>query len=198
MTTWDQVRNGIFAGESGGDYNALFGFANRDGGKFHNVRLTDMTVDQALQFADPSGAYGQHVKGQTGHVATPMGAYQVVGTTLKAAKDALGLTGNEVMTPELQDRIGQWIYAAQGAGAWAGYKGPRDLPPGGLPTDPQARGPAQNALAGNGQPMNVMGQALQPPQWQIPQLDPAAFMRSRNALSPVPLQDTRKNPLGRL
>lgn len=50
----------------------------------------------------------------------------------------------------------------------------------------------------SGQPMNVMGQALQPPQWQIAQLDPAAFMRSRNALSPVPLQDTRQNPLGRL
>lgn len=55
MATWEQIRNGIFAGESGGDYNALFGFSNRDGGKFSNVRLTDMTLDQALNFASPSG-----------------------------------------------------------------------------------------------------------------------------------------------
>ena len=122
----EEVKNGIFAGESGGDYNALFGFQNRPGGKFQDVKLTDMTVDQALQFAAPSGEYGQTVKGQIGRVATPMGAYQIVGTTLKAAKDGLGLTGNEVMTPELQDALGGWILANQGTGAWEGYKGPRD------------------------------------------------------------------------
>ena len=122
----EEVKNGIFAGESGGDYDALFGFQNRPGGKFQNVKLTDMTIDQALNFAAPSGEYGQTVKGQIGRVATPMGAYQIVGTTLKAAKDGLGLTGNEVMTPELQDALGGWILANQGTGAWEGYKGPRD------------------------------------------------------------------------
>ena len=122
----EDVKNGIFAGESGGDYNALFGFQNRPGGKFQNVKLTDMTVDDALNFAAPSGEYGQTVKGQIGRVATPMGAYQIVGTTLRAAKDGLGLTGNEVMTPELQDALGGWILANQGTGAWEGYKGPRD------------------------------------------------------------------------
>lgn len=122
---WNAIRNGIFAGESGGDYNALFGFSNRDGGKFADVDLTNMTVDQALAFADPSGPYGQHVKGQVGRVATPMGAYQVVGSTLRDAKQGLGLTGNERMTPELQDRIGQWVYKTQGTDAWAGYKGPQ-------------------------------------------------------------------------
>ena len=122
----EEVKNGIFAGESGGDYDALFGFQNRPGGKFQNVKLTDMTIDEALNFAAPSGEYGQTVKGQIGRVATPMGAYQIVGTTLKAAKDGLGLTGNEVMTPELQDALGGWILANQGTGAWEGYKGPRD------------------------------------------------------------------------
>lgn len=119
-----EVRQGIFAGESGGDYNALFGYTNRPGQKFQNVRLTDMTVDEALAFADPSGPYAQFVKGRVGHVATPMGAYQVVGTTLRAAKEGLGLTGNEKMTPELQDAIGGWIYKTQGTGAWEGYRGP--------------------------------------------------------------------------
>lgn len=120
---WDKIRDGIFAGESGGDYNALFGYSNRDGGQFANTRLTDMTVDQALAFADPSGPYGQWVNGKIGRVATPMGAYQVVGSTLRDAKAGLGLRGDERMTPELQDRIGQWIYKTQGTGAWEGYRG---------------------------------------------------------------------------
>lgn len=127
----EEVKNGIFAGESGGDYNALFGFSNRDGGQFSNVKLSDMTVDQALAFSDPSGPYGQWVKGQIGRVATPMGAYQIVGTTLRAAKDGLGLTGSERMTPEIQDRLGGWIYANQGTGAWEGYRGPQAAPQGG-------------------------------------------------------------------
>lgn len=119
------VQAGIFAGESGGDYNALYGYSNRPGGRFENVRLTDMTVDQALEFAKPSGEYGQSVKRDIGRVATPMGAYQVVGTTLRAAKEGMGLTGKERMTPELQDAIGGWILQNQGTAAWAGYTGKR-------------------------------------------------------------------------
>lgn len=123
---WTPIKNGIFAGESGGDYNALFGYSNREGGKFAGKKLTDMTVDEALAFAAPSGEYGSWVKGQIGRVATPMGAYQIVGTTLRAAKEGLGLTGDEVMTTELQDKLGMWIYEQQGTGAWEGYAGPRD------------------------------------------------------------------------
>lgn len=123
---WERIRNGIFAGESGGDYNALFGYQNRKGGKFSNIKLTEMTVDQAIAFADPQGPYGQWVKTQVGRVATPMGAYQIVGTTLRAMKRELGLRGDEVMTPEFQEFLGQQIYLRQGTGAWEGYKGPRD------------------------------------------------------------------------
>lgn len=119
--TIDELKRNVFPGESGGDYNALFGYANRPGGQFAGTNLTDMTVDQALQFASPSGPYGQSVKGQIGRVATPMGAWQVVGTTLKAAKQGLGLTGSEKMTPELQDAIGMWIYQNQGPVAWEGW-----------------------------------------------------------------------------
>lgn len=122
---WTEIRNGIFAGESGGDYNALFAFQNRKGGAFSRTRLTEMTVNQALDFADPSGRYAQWVKSRIGRVATPMGAYQIVGDTLRAAKRGLGLHGDELMTPELQERLAHWIYRTQGTGAWAGYRGPR-------------------------------------------------------------------------
>lgn len=121
---WKSIQQGIFAGESGGDYNALFGFSNRDGGQFANTKLTDMTVNQALAFSDPSGPYGQWVKGQIGRVATPMGGYQIVGTTLRAAKEGLGLSGNERMSEATQDQLGQWILKTQGTGAWEGYRGP--------------------------------------------------------------------------
>lgn len=117
------LKANVFPGESGGDYNALFGYSNRPGGQFSNVRLTDMTVNEALQFADPSGPYAATVRAQVGRTATPMGAYQVVGRTLRAAAQGLGLTGNERMTPELQDQIGMWIYQNQGPGAWEAWGG---------------------------------------------------------------------------
>lgn len=141
---WQAIRGGIFAGESGGDYEALFGYSNRSGGPFSDIKLTDMTVDQALAFSAPNGKYGQWVKGQIGRVATPMGAYQIVGTTLRAAKKGLRLTGNELMTPELQERLGQWIYRRQGTGAWEGYRGPRaDWAPQQSATSRRYTGPGQ-------------------------------------------------------
>jgi hypothetical protein len=115
------AQQNIFPGESGGDYNALFNYQNRPSGMFSDANLTGMTVDQALEFSSPSGPYGQYVKGQVGRVATPMGAYQVVGTTLRDAKAGLGLTGSEMMDAATQDRIGQYIFDTQGPGAWAGY-----------------------------------------------------------------------------
>ena len=121
--TIDELKRTVFPRESGGDYDALYGFSNRPGGKFSNVKLTDMTVDQALAFANPSGVYGQWVKStrpdkQYG-IATPMGAFQIVGTTLRGAKQGMGLTGNERMTPEMQDKIATWIYNTQGPSAWS-------------------------------------------------------------------------------
>ena len=123
---FNTIKSGIFRGESGGDYNALFNYQNRPGGLFDDVKITDMTVDAALDFAQPRSGYGNYVKmaNPEGVVATPMGAYQVVGDTLQMAKRGLGLRGDELMTRELQDRIGRYIYDTQGTGAWAGYKGP--------------------------------------------------------------------------
>ena len=134
MATWADIQKRIFATESGGDYNALYGYQNRPGGLFDEVRITDMTVDDALDFTNPKGRYGAFVSTQTpdNRIATPIGAYQVVGTTLRDAKRGLGLKGDELMTPELQDRIGKWIYETQGAGAWEGLKGKGAMEPTGI------------------------------------------------------------------
>ena len=151
------AQQNIFPGESGGDYNALFGYQNREGGRYSGTRLTDMTVNQALDFSRPSGDYGQYVKGQVGRVATPMGAYQVVGTTLRGARDGLGLTGNEVMTPEMQDRIGQWIYETQGPGAWEGWSSGSGSPQQGQPSRPNP----QATVSTRGAPQMAQEQAPQ-------------------------------------
>ena len=150
---WSRIQQGIFRGESGGDYGALFGYQNRPNGRFEGTDLTKMTVDQALDFAKPSGPYGQYVKGEVGRVATPMGAYQVVGTTLRDAKNSLGLTGNEVMDQGLQDRIGQWIYKTQGTGAWEGYK-PVDGDQAIASDTMRALGKQPNGLLGSAQAAN--------------------------------------------
>ena len=121
---WAELAPKIKARESGGDYDALYGFSNRQGGAFEGTKLTDMTVDQAIQFSDPDGPYGQWSKQQLGYVATPMGAYQIVGTTLRDIKENMGLTGDEQMTPELQEAMAKWLYENRGgATPWAASEG---------------------------------------------------------------------------
>jgi hypothetical protein len=125
MVTFAQAQPGIFAGESGGDYNALFGYQNRPGGRFENTRLTDMAIEDVLRFTDPQGPYASYVRGEVGRTATPVGAYQVVGTTLRDAVNALDIDPSTPFNQATQDRIGEWIFSTQGTGAWEGYRGPQ-------------------------------------------------------------------------
>ena len=140
--TWPQIQANIFAGESGGDYNALFNYQNRPDGRFSGVNLTSMPIGDVLAFTNPSGEYGQYVKGQVGRVATPVGAYQVVGSTLRDAVNALGIDTSQPFDQATQDRIGRWIYETQGTGAWEGYRPNASVSTRGTPamdgyTDPQ-------------------------------------------------------------
>lgn len=132
MVSWSDIQHGIFAGESGGDYNALFNYQNRPNGIFSDVRVTDMSISDVLRFTDPRGEYGQYVAANRPDpekgVATPVGAYQVVGSTLREAVNALGLDPNQKFDKATQDKVGQWIYKTQGTGAWQGYQGPQSKP----------------------------------------------------------------------
>jgi hypothetical protein len=124
-TDWDAAKAKIIPRESGNDPNALLGFANREGGAFAGTNITDMTVNQAIEFSRVGGPYANYSKTQTedGRVATPMGLYQIVGDTLKGAAAEMGLTGNEVMTPELQERIAKHLYDTYGMKPWAASEG---------------------------------------------------------------------------
>lgn len=85
--------------EGGGGWDTLFGHS-QNGGRFDGVRVSQMTLDEVSDFADPSGEYGQWVKqqlaasGQRARVATPMGRGQIVGTTLRNTAKAMGLPGD--------------------------------------------------------------------------------------------------------
>nr|WP_246726156.1 lytic murein transglycosylase [Rhizobium laguerreae] len=68
-----------------------------------------MPIRDVIAFTDPSGPYAQSVKSQTGRVATPVGRYQVVGTTLRNAVGALGLDPNAPFDKNAQDAVGAYL-----------------------------------------------------------------------------------------
>lgn len=89
--------------EGGGDYNALFGFANREGGPFAGVKVSEKTIGELKSFAD--GEYADYSRNQLGYKATPMGRYQFVGSTLASVAQRMGLSDDTVFTPEVQDQM---------------------------------------------------------------------------------------------
>lgn len=96
--------------ESGGgadQYDTLFGHRNRNNG----VRVSTMTIGQAGAFADPNGEYGQSVNAEIGRVATPMGKFQIVGSTLRGLQEDLQLPDDVPFSPAVQEQLG--LYLAQ-------------------------------------------------------------------------------------
>lgn len=92
--------------EGAGDYSTLFGHAQRPGAPFAGVDVSQMTIGQALEFADPSGPYAQYVAAQNGGtVATPMGAGQIVGSTLRQAAQEMGLPMDAPFNADTQQAI---------------------------------------------------------------------------------------------
>ena len=113
----------IAQGESGGDWNALYNFQNRAGGLFGDVNVSDMTINEVLDFQRTGSPYATYVTDILGYKSTPVGRYQIVGKTLEGAKGALGLTGEEKFDPAMQRQIAEYIYNTQGPSAWEALKG---------------------------------------------------------------------------
>ena len=92
--------------EGAGDYNTLFGFAQDKDTPFNGVDVSTMTIGELETFTDPDGEYGQWVKARNkGVVGTPLGRYQIVGSTLKDVASDLGFDKDTVFTPEVQDQM---------------------------------------------------------------------------------------------
>lgn len=89
--------------EGGGSYSTLFGHSQNS--RFSGVDLTNMTLAEVKEFSSPNGEYGQWVKGQIGRVATPMGRYQFVGTTLRQVQKEMGLPDDTIFDSSTQDAM---------------------------------------------------------------------------------------------
>lgn len=94
--------------EGGGAYDTLYGHAQKNG-PFAGTSISSMPIRDVIAFTDPSGAYAQSVKAQIGRVATPVGRYQVVGSTLKNAVGALGLDPNAPFDQTAQDNVALYL-----------------------------------------------------------------------------------------
>lgn len=89
--------------EGGADYDTLFKFSNREGGAFAGTSVSQMTLGELSDFSQ--GEYADWSKGQLGYVATPMGRYQIVGSTLRQTMKEMGLPRNMRFTPQVQDAM---------------------------------------------------------------------------------------------
>lgn len=91
--------------EGGGRYDTLFGHAQRKSGAMAGVDVSRMTIGALKQFASSDGAYGREQKAKLGYLATPMGRYQIVGSTLAATAKEMGLPDNTVFSPQVQNAM---------------------------------------------------------------------------------------------
>ncbi|UFM64249.1 hypothetical protein LOS78_01880 [Paracoccus sp. MA] len=103
--------------EGAGDFDTLYGHAQNEGGRFAGVRPSQMTLDELDAF---DKEYGQWVAERNGGVvATPVGFGQIVGTTRRNAAKAMGLSGDTVFSPEVQQAMVDHL-------AWNRVKGVSD------------------------------------------------------------------------
>lgn len=99
-------------GTSGSDpYNTVLGY-----GRYLQPPkpITQMTIDEVL-------AYQRRLRAVHGS-ASPVGAFQIVGNTLRNHSRQMGLSGSTVFSPEVQRRVADHIRRTEGWGAWEGFK----------------------------------------------------------------------------
>lgn len=95
-------------------YDTLYGNFETKETPFKGVQVSTMTLGELYDFSQPSGAYGRYVKPRLakntqafkkGLTSTPMGKYQIVGTTLRSVAKQMGLSDDTVFDKKTQDDI---------------------------------------------------------------------------------------------
>jgi tape measure domain-containing protein len=109
----DAFLNFIAQGESKGDYNATLDNGRWTGGP---QNLTSMTLNQIRELQRGMLTPENQAKYEGGG-SSALGRYQIVGKTLEGLMSSMGLTGNELFTPEMQDAMARkLIEGRQGQG----------------------------------------------------------------------------------
>lgn len=87
--------------ESGGNYNATLDNGRYTGGQRD---LVNMTLNEVLEMQRQMLAHPDNT-----HNSSAAGAYQIVSTTMRGLIKELGLSGNELYSREMQDRMAQQL-----------------------------------------------------------------------------------------
>lgn len=92
--------------DRGRGYNETLGYGAFTGGDVDltNMTLNDVDAIQTDMLRHPNNSFN----------SSAVGRYQIVRTTLRSLKKELGLTGDEVFTPELQDRLAEALLERRG------------------------------------------------------------------------------------
>lgn len=113
-------------------YDTLYGNYELGNTPFRGTKVSTMTLGQLFDFSEPSGQYGQYVKPRlsknteaykTGQTSTPMGKYQIVGTTLRNVAEQMGLPDDTVFNKDTQDKM--FLFLARDAISRGKTKGQR-------------------------------------------------------------------------
>lgn len=103
-------------------YDTLYGNAESGDTPFSGVKITEMTLGELSDFSKPSGEYGKWVKPRLaensearakGLTSTPMGRYQIVGTTLRNVMKQMNLPADTKFNDQTQDAM--FIFLAKDA-----------------------------------------------------------------------------------
>lgn len=91
-------------------YNTMFGNAEISDTPFKGTKLTSMTVDEVLKLVEPGGKWNKYNIDNHDENTTAVGAYQIVGSTLRdlkrvGAMKRLGITGDDLFNRETQDAL---------------------------------------------------------------------------------------------
>lgn len=126
---WETALPEIDKTEGRGDHDALFGRAASKGSPFHGVKVSEMTIGEVKKFQESGGPYGRYVKKHSPEKAfsTPVGRYQIVGTTLitalqSLANDGIVIPDDQLFDAETQLILAKKIFNLQGAEAWEALK----------------------------------------------------------------------------
>ena len=95
-------------------YDTLYGNFETKDTPFKGFKVSNQTVGQLIDFSQPSGEYGKYVRprlasntlaAKKGLTSTPMGKYQIVGSTLKDLVKRMNLPPDTVFNKATQDEM---------------------------------------------------------------------------------------------
>jgi len=111
----ESVTQNVLRAREADNYDTLYGnFEKKKDSPVFDYKVTEKTLGELVEFSKPSNAYGKYVKPRLGKntearrkglTSTPMGKYQIVGTTLKGLIKDMRLPSDLVFNKETQDAM---------------------------------------------------------------------------------------------